>query len=84
MNDRFGSGFSVDDNVVGRDADLVFVHAEPGGRVCLRVKIAQQRPLARLVQSGCQIDCRRRLSDAAFLVDQRNNPSHARASFSCR
>ena len=48
----------------------------------LRVKIDQQYLIAQVSQTGRQIDCRRRLSHAAFLVRNRNDLSHFFTSFS--
>ena len=54
------------EQVVARRA--VRAHAEPGGRVRLRVEVDDERPLAGLREAGGEVDRGRRLADAALLV----------------
>ena len=76
MHDGVRGREAVDHEIVGAVRGCVLFDAEPGGRVGLRVEIAQQDAAARLLQRCCQIDCRRRLADAALLVDERQNFAH--------
>ena len=46
----------------------VRAHAEPGGRVRLRVEVDDEGPLARLGEARSEVDRRRRLADAALLI----------------
>ena len=65
------------EQVVRRGA--VRAHAEPGGRVRLRVEIDEQHALARLGEAGADVDGGRRLPDAALLVRDCVDPGgHAR------
>src|SRR5262249_17835282 len=45
-------------------------------RVCLRIQIDQQRSFAAVCDRRRQIDCRRRLADAALLIRNRDDGSH--------
>src|SRR5439155_3541080 len=49
---------------------------EPGGRVRLWVEVDDERPLARLRQTGCEVDRSRRLADAALLIRERVDLRH--------
>ena len=73
---------AVDDDVIACHGARALFKAESGGRVCLRVKIAQKHPKPRLMERRRQIDRRGRLADAALLVDKRQNVSHAAPSLS--
>ena len=53
-----------------------FFHAKAGGRVGLRVKIAQKDALSRLLQCSGQIDRRGRFPHAALLIDKCQNLRH--------
>src|SRR5439155_9763307 len=62
--------------VEGRGA--VDTRAQPRGRIPLRVEIDQEDALARLREARADVDGRRRLADAAFLVGDRVYASNAR------
>src|SRR5436309_8224564 len=49
--------------------------AEPGSRVRLRIEIDDQRPLAGFGEACSDVDRRRGLADAAFLVGKRVHPA---------
>ena len=76
MDDRVRSREAVDHELVGRVRRSALFYAQTGGRVGLRVKIAEQDLFARLLQRSRQIDRRRRLSNAALLVHKRQDPPH--------
>ena len=63
------------EQVVARGA--VRAHAEPGGRVRLRVEVDDERPLAGLREARGEVDRSRRLADAALLIRKRVDPGHA-------
>ena len=63
------------EQVVARRA--VRAHAEPRGRVRLRVEVDDERALAGLREAGGEVDGGRRLADAALLVRERVDPGHA-------
>ena len=69
---------AVDEHVVHAVRDgLVDAHA--GGRVGLRVEVAQEHPASLLLQRGGQVHAGRGLADAALLVYDCNNFGHGSA-----
>ena len=71
MEDGVCGGEILNDDIIGRMGHCALFHAEAGGCVGLRVKIAEKHALSCLLQRGSQIDRGRRLSDAALLIDKR-------------
>ena len=59
--------------VAGEDA--VCLLTEPGGCVCLRVEVDDERPPAGLGEAGGEVDRRRRLPDPALLVRDSEDPT---------
>ena len=63
--------------VVNRVVQLVVRYAQPGGQRALRIQVYQQHPAAVFGQRGAQVDRRRGLADAAFLVAHRDDLGRA-------
>ena len=67
---------AVGEHVGHRSLDGVEVDAEPGRQVCLRIHVDAQDPVALFGERPGQVDRRRRLADAAFLVGDRDHVGH--------
>src|SRR5690606_36855216 len=67
----------AEQQVTGGGRDLTLVHAAAHGRVALRVKIDQQHALGSGGKGCSQVDSRGGLADAAFLVGDGDDASHA-------
>ena len=74
-DDRLAQRRFADQHVVGRDAAVAAVDAEPGRGVALRIEIDDQHALADRGERRAEIDRRRGLADAALLV---GDGEHAR------
>ena len=77
---RLGCGHFVDEGGVDAIGDGLD-HPHAGGGVGLGVKVTEENLLSGFRQGGGQVDAGGRLSDAAFLVDNRDNFSHTCTSF---
>jgi hypothetical protein len=52
-----------------------FVYAEPGRRIALRIGVNDEHALSEHRKRRAEIDGRRALADAAFLIYQRDDPA---------
>ena len=68
LNDAAFYVSAVDEDVIDVGGDGVFVHAQAGSGVGLRVKIAEQDGFPGRVQGRSQVDSGGGLADTAFLV----------------
>ena len=76
VDHRVCGGEILNHDIIGRMGSRAFFHAKAGGRVGLRVKIAQKDALSRLLQCSGQIDRRGRFPHAALLIDKCQNLRH--------
>jgi len=72
-----GGAAFAQQQVAGGSGDLALVHAAAHGGVALRVQVDQQHALGRGSQCGGQVHGRGGLADAAFLVGDGDDASHA-------
>ena len=83
---RFGG---TDEKLIRADLRAALRHSVAAGAVALRVEVDEQHALSLRGDAGCQIDGRRCLADAAFLVCDCNDfcqndpPPPSGARFSC-
>ena len=66
----------MDQNVVCRSGIGAFSDAEPGTRVGLRIQVNKEGAHVRRSKSSCEVDGRRGLSDATFLIGDSYYLSH--------
>ena len=75
VTDAFAAFLVVYQQVVDRMI-LILIDAESAGSVSLRIKVDQKDLFPFLHEGSREIDGRRRLADAAFLVCDSDDPSH--------
>src|SRR5688500_14720146 len=67
---------SADQDIVQRYVEITAVDTDTARRVTLRIAIDEQSQLLGRSQAGSEVDCRRRLSDPAFLIRYSYNSAH--------